>query len=185
MNIVFVQVNPELKSHFEEKGFCFVGQDVEGERMEVIELDGMEAEAFCLYRCLLSGFLKVKKLQPSDHFFQNLKCPFQTIHISSECSTTPSSPLAPSSHHLLILDCYWPLLGSCRATYRRAAVCLHGKQCITCRNSHDLPMYRLSFSQTTLLKVCLCHRDTYSDQSGSSTPDSEISELKLPSISNE
>lgn len=40
-NLVFVQVNPELKSHFEEKGFRFVGQDVEGERMEVIELDGM------------------------------------------------------------------------------------------------------------------------------------------------
>lgn len=34
------QVNPELKSHFEDKGFRFVGQDVEGERMEVIELDG-------------------------------------------------------------------------------------------------------------------------------------------------
>ncbi|KAF6730561.1 CTP synthase 1 [Oryzias melastigma] len=33
------EVNPELKSHFEEKGFRFVGQDIEGERMEVIELD--------------------------------------------------------------------------------------------------------------------------------------------------
>uniref|UniRef100_A0A3Q3A287 CTP synthase n=1 Tax=Kryptolebias marmoratus TaxID=37003 RepID=A0A3Q3A287_KRYMA len=33
------EVNPELKSHFEDKGFRFVGQDVEGERMEVIELD--------------------------------------------------------------------------------------------------------------------------------------------------
>uniref|UniRef100_A0A8C4F5T3 CTP synthase n=1 Tax=Dicentrarchus labrax TaxID=13489 RepID=A0A8C4F5T3_DICLA len=33
------EVNPELKSHFEEMGFRFVGQDVEGERMEVIELD--------------------------------------------------------------------------------------------------------------------------------------------------
>lgn len=35
-----MKVNPELKSHFEEKGFRFVGQDIEGERMEVIELDG-------------------------------------------------------------------------------------------------------------------------------------------------
>lgn len=35
-----LQVNPELKHNFEEKGFHFVGQDVEGERMEVIELDG-------------------------------------------------------------------------------------------------------------------------------------------------
>uniref|UniRef100_A0A8C7CJA2 CTP synthase n=2 Tax=Oncorhynchus TaxID=8016 RepID=A0A8C7CJA2_ONCKI len=33
------EVNPELKHHFEERGFHFVGQDVEGERMEVIELD--------------------------------------------------------------------------------------------------------------------------------------------------
>ncbi|TNN89159.1 CTP synthase 1 [Liparis tanakae] len=33
------EVNPELKHHFEEKGFQFVGQDVEGERMEVIELE--------------------------------------------------------------------------------------------------------------------------------------------------
>lgn len=39
------QVNPELKSHFEDKGFRFVGQDIEGERMEVIELDGKEAAA--------------------------------------------------------------------------------------------------------------------------------------------
>lgn len=44
-----MQVNPELKSHFEEKGFRFVGQDVEGERMEVIELDGMETEFFILW----------------------------------------------------------------------------------------------------------------------------------------
>uniref|UniRef100_A0A3B3QBJ3 CTP synthase n=1 Tax=Paramormyrops kingsleyae TaxID=1676925 RepID=A0A3B3QBJ3_9TELE len=33
------EVNPDLKQHFEDKGFSFVGQDVEGERMEVIELD--------------------------------------------------------------------------------------------------------------------------------------------------
>lgn len=36
------QVNPELKSHFEDRGFRFVGQDVEGERMEVTELDGTD-----------------------------------------------------------------------------------------------------------------------------------------------
>lgn len=39
-----MKVNPELKSHFEEKGFRFVGQDIEGERMEVIELDGKKVE---------------------------------------------------------------------------------------------------------------------------------------------
>lgn len=46
LNVIFVQVNPELKSHFEQKGFHFVGQDVEGERMEVIELDGKEMLLF-------------------------------------------------------------------------------------------------------------------------------------------
>lgn len=40
MSLLPLQVNPELKQHFEENGFHFVGQDVEGERMEVIELDG-------------------------------------------------------------------------------------------------------------------------------------------------
>lgn len=38
--LLSIQVNPELKHHFEEKGLQFVGQDVEGERMEVIELEG-------------------------------------------------------------------------------------------------------------------------------------------------
>uniref|UniRef100_A0A8C1J561 CTP synthase n=1 Tax=Cyprinus carpio TaxID=7962 RepID=A0A8C1J561_CYPCA len=33
------EVNPELKQHFEDRGFRFVGQDLEGERMEIIELD--------------------------------------------------------------------------------------------------------------------------------------------------
>uniref|UniRef100_A0A3Q3QS17 CTP synthase n=1 Tax=Monopterus albus TaxID=43700 RepID=A0A3Q3QS17_MONAL len=32
------EVNPELKHHFEQKGLQFVGQDVEGTRMEMIEL---------------------------------------------------------------------------------------------------------------------------------------------------
>lgn len=49
LRVVPVQVNPELKSHFEDKGFRFVGQDVEGERMEVIELDGMETETIAFY----------------------------------------------------------------------------------------------------------------------------------------
>uniref|UniRef100_A0A665T654 CTP synthase n=1 Tax=Echeneis naucrates TaxID=173247 RepID=A0A665T654_ECHNA len=34
------EVNPELKHHFEAKGLKFVGQDEEGERMEIIELEG-------------------------------------------------------------------------------------------------------------------------------------------------
>lgn len=47
----YVQVNPELKHSFEEKGFHFVGQDVEGERMEIIELDGQFC--VCVHPCFM------------------------------------------------------------------------------------------------------------------------------------
>lgn len=47
-SLFFPQVNPELKGSFEEKGMKFVGQDVEGERMEVVELEGE-----CLYEQLV------------------------------------------------------------------------------------------------------------------------------------
>ncbi len=35
------EVNPALVPNFEEKGLKFVGHDVEGERMEIMELKGM------------------------------------------------------------------------------------------------------------------------------------------------
>ncbi len=34
------EVNPTLVKQFEEKGLAFVGQDVDGERMEILELQG-------------------------------------------------------------------------------------------------------------------------------------------------
>lgn len=37
---MFPQVNPVLKKCLEEQGLKFVGQDVEGERMEIVELEG-------------------------------------------------------------------------------------------------------------------------------------------------
>uniref|UniRef100_A0A3Q1B4U8 CTP synthase n=1 Tax=Amphiprion ocellaris TaxID=80972 RepID=A0A3Q1B4U8_AMPOC len=106
------EVNPELKSHFEEKGFRFVGQDVEGERMEVIELD--------------------------DHPY------FIGVQYHPEFT---SRPIKPSP----------PYLGLLLAAAGKLQSCLQKG----------------------------CRLDTYSDRSGSSTPDSEISELKLPSISSE
>lgn len=39
-NIYCIQVNPTLVHHFEQHGLRFVGQDVDGERMEIFELDG-------------------------------------------------------------------------------------------------------------------------------------------------
>lgn len=40
LKVCLLQVNPEMKDDFEKNGLQFVGQDVEGERMEIIELDG-------------------------------------------------------------------------------------------------------------------------------------------------
>ncbi|TRY55580.1 hypothetical protein DNTS_005350 [Danionella cerebrum] len=108
-------VNPELKHHFEEKGFRFVGHDLEGERMEIIELD--------------------------DHPY------FVGVQYHPEFT---SRPITPSP----------PYLGLLLAAAGR------------------LPSY--------LQKGCrLSPRDTYSDRSGSSSPDLEIAEFKLCSITQE
>ncbi|XP_047453864.1 CTP synthase 1-like [Mugil cephalus] len=101
------EVNPELKHHFEKKGFRFVGQDVEGERMEVIELD--------------------------DH------CYFVGVQYHPEFTSRPIKPSPP----------YFGLL-----------LAAAGK----------LPGY--------LAKGCrLSPRDTYSDCSGSSSPEVDISDF--------
>uniref|UniRef100_A0A667Y3L3 CTP synthase n=1 Tax=Myripristis murdjan TaxID=586833 RepID=A0A667Y3L3_9TELE len=107
------EVNPDLKHHFEDKGLNFVGQDVEGERMEVIELE--------------------------DHVY------FVGVQYHPEFTSRPIKPSPP----------YFGLL-----------LAAAGKL------------------QGYLLKGCrLSPRDTYSDRSGSSSPDSEISELKFPCVS--
>uniref|UniRef100_A0A673LJK3 CTP synthase n=1 Tax=Sinocyclocheilus rhinocerous TaxID=307959 RepID=A0A673LJK3_9TELE len=109
------EVNPELKQHFEEKGFRFVGQDVEGERMEVIELD--------------------------DHLY------FVGVQYHPEFT---SRPIKPSP----------PYLGLLLAAAGR------------------LPGY--------LQEGCwLSPRETYSDRSGSSSPNSEIAGFKLRSLAPE
>uniref|UniRef100_A0AAQ5ZCV7 CTP synthase n=1 Tax=Amphiprion ocellaris TaxID=80972 RepID=A0AAQ5ZCV7_AMPOC len=106
------EVNPELKHHFQKKGLQFVGQDVEGERMEVIELD--------------------------DH------CYFVGVQYHPEFTSRPIKPSPP----------YFGLL-----------LAAAGKL------------------QSYLAKGCrLSPRDTYSDRSGSSSPDVDITELRFPSL---
>ncbi|XP_072884453.1 CTP synthase 1-like isoform X2 [Hemitrygon akajei] len=105
------EVNPEMKKSFEERGFRFVGEDVEGERMEVIELE--------------------------DHPY------FVGVQYHPEFTSRPMKPSPP---------------------YFGLALAAAGKL------------------QSYLEKGCrLSPRDTYSDYSGSSSPDSEIVDLKLPS----
>lgn len=107
------EVNPELKHHFEEKGLQFVGQDVEGERMEIIELE--------------------------NH------CYFVGVQYHPEFTSRPMKPSPP----------YFGLL-----------LAAAGK----------LPSY--------LAKGCrLSPRDTYSDRSDSSSPETDLSDLKFLSLS--
>ncbi|XP_075962839.1 CTP synthase 1-like isoform X3 [Anarhichas minor] len=106
------EVNPELKHHFEKKGLRFVGQDVEGERMEVIELE--------------------------DH------CYFVGVQYHPEFTSRPIKPSPP----------YFGLLLA-------AAGKLQGYLNKGCR---------------------LSPRDTYSDRSGSSSPEEDMSELKFLSL---
>uniref|UniRef100_A0A452SDC4 CTP synthase n=1 Tax=Ursus americanus TaxID=9643 RepID=A0A452SDC4_URSAM len=109
------EVNPVLKKCLEEQGLKFVGQDVGGERMEIVELE--------------------------DHPF------FVGVQYHPEFLSRPIKPSPP----------YFGLL---LASVGR------------------LPHY--------LQKGCrLSPRDTYSDRSGSSSPDSEITELKFPSINHD
>uniref|UniRef100_A0A4W4EMM2 CTP synthase n=1 Tax=Electrophorus electricus TaxID=8005 RepID=A0A4W4EMM2_ELEEL len=106
------EVNPELKHHFEEKGLRFVGQDLAGKRMEVIELE--------------------------DHPY------FVGVQYHPEFTSRPIKPSPP----------YFGLLLAAAAKL-----------------------------QSYLIKGCrLSPRDTYSDCSGSSSPDSELSDLKFLSV---
>lgn len=45
------QVNPEMKADFEKNGLQFAGQDVEGERMEIIELEGERQSSLRAFEC--------------------------------------------------------------------------------------------------------------------------------------
>ncbi|XP_041068908.1 CTP synthase 1 isoform X1 [Carcharodon carcharias] len=117
------EVNPEMRNNFEEKGFRFVGQDVEGERMEIIELD--------------------------DHPY------FVGVQYHPEFTSRPMKPSPP----------YFGLMLAASGKLQRYLE----KGC------------RLSPSELMSCDSALS-RDTYSDQSGSSSPDSEIVDLKLPAI---
>ncbi|XP_038160470.1 CTP synthase 1 [Cyprinodon tularosa] len=106
------EVNPELKRHFEDQGFRFVGQDVEGERMEIIELE--------------------------DHPY------FVGVQYHPEFTSRPIKPSPP---------------------YLGLLLAAAGKL------------------QSYLQKGCrLSPRDMYSDRSSSSSPDSEIAELRFPPV---
>ncbi|KAM9320154.1 CTP synthase 1 [Gastrophryne carolinensis] len=109
------EVNPELRHELEAQGLAFVGQDTEGERMEIVELE--------------------------DHPY------FVGVQYHPEFTSRPIKPSPP----------YFGLLLA--SAGRLAQYIDRG-----CR---------------------LSPRDTYSDRSENSSPDTEIAELKLPTINHE
>lgn len=163
LNVPSAQVNPELKSHFEDKGFRFVGQDTEGERMEVIELDGTERDVN----------------QSSDN--HDLSAHLSTLLFRAPVLRGRAvSPRVHLSPHQAVASLPRPAAG-----FRREAAELpaEGLPAVSTVTPPQRPA-RCRFEQL-FRAMFYSSRDTYSDRSGSSTPDSEISELKLPSISSE
>ncbi|KAF3839362.1 hypothetical protein F7725_018079 [Dissostichus mawsoni] len=87
------EVNPELKHHFEEKGLQFVGQDVEGERMEIIELEN---------HCYFVGVqyhpeFTSRPMKPSPPYFGTHTATAATAALLKQTSRISSSSLCPES----------------------------------------------------------------------------------------
>lgn len=97
LNLCFLflsQVNPELKEHFEGKGFHFVGQDVEGERMEVIELDGKSVRDH-VYEWT-KGFWSARMLLTTSPLLLFLDHPyFVGVQYHPEFTSRPIKPSPP------------------------------------------------------------------------------------------
>ncbi|XP_019499409.1 PREDICTED: CTP synthase 1 isoform X2 [Hipposideros armiger] len=140
------EVNPVLKKCLEEQGLKFVGQDVGGERMEIVELE--------------------------DHPF------FVGVQYHPEFLSRPIKPSPPYFGLLLASVGRLPhyLQKGCRLSPRAFS----GYFCA----AHGLPRHG---GQVPLCSIWVpgSHLDTYSDRSGSSSPDSEITELKFPSINHD
>lgn len=82
-------MNPELKNHFEKKGLQFVGQDVEGQRMEIIELKGERSlKSTELITCGFKGNGVFFMFVP-DH------CYFVGVQYHPEFTSRPIKPSPP------------------------------------------------------------------------------------------
>lgn len=127
------QVNPVLKKCLEEQGLKFVGQDVEGERMEIVELEGECLGSYNSGEKVQPGFLDVwekrKICLPRPHLFhllhRILTIPsdfvLQIIHSLLGYSTTLSSCPGLSSPPHPTLASFWPLWGDSHITFRKVA----------------------------------------------------------------
>lgn len=148
-----------------------MGQDVEGERMEVIELDGNGR--------LATLFFSWRKSLSCSDFLNSCFPPRPPV--LRGCAVPPRV-------HVTAHQAVAAVPRPAARLGREAAELLAERMPSVSQVSPRRPL-ALSANRVVLgfffLKASLCSRDTYSDRSGSSTPDSEISELKLPSISNE
>lgn len=81
------QVNPALKEHFVKHGLQFVGQDVQGERMEIIELEGGSALSSRLMEA--PPGLTLSYIIVPDH------CYFVGVQYHPEFTSRPIKPSPP------------------------------------------------------------------------------------------
>lgn len=127
------------------------------------------------YRCVL------RRNQPYSDFFKKFSVSDHPYFVGVQYHPEfTSRPIKPSPPYLgLLLASAGKLQSYLQKGCRLSPRWVNGVHLL-----HSPPVNGCS-SLFFFMKVSLCSRDTYSDRSGSSTPDSEISELKLPSISNE
>lgn len=80
-------MNPALKDYFVKHGLQFVGQDVQGERMEIVELEG-GSELFIANACVPLGLI-LSCTVPLDH------CYFVGVQYHPEFTSRPIKPSPP------------------------------------------------------------------------------------------
>uniref|UniRef100_A0AAY4BQP5 CTP synthase n=1 Tax=Denticeps clupeoides TaxID=299321 RepID=A0AAY4BQP5_9TELE len=91
------EVNPELKQNFEDQGLHFVGQDVEGERMEVIELDAPDHPYFVGVQ--YHPEFTSRPIKPSPPYFGLLLASAGILHsfLQRGCRLSPRHDRRPGS----------------------------------------------------------------------------------------
>ena len=94
------EVNPELVSQFEERGLQFVGQDVDGDRMEIMELKGtvqiMQVYISEKSRSEFDIYLRCIIFYTPCHYFPSTDHPYYVaVQYHPEYISRPMKPSPP------------------------------------------------------------------------------------------
>lgn len=181
-------MNPALKDHFVKHGLQFVGQDVQGERMEIVELEG-RLEFFITNAC---------ERATGPHTF--VPCSSRSLLL---CRSAVPSRVHLKAHQT-ISSILRPPVSRCRKTPElplqrlpavpsvSSATVLHQSNFLKQKAKHledapeftfvDMITYKdVIFLAVIFLSLFFYFRDMYyCSSSGGSSPEPDISELKFP-----